>query len=105
MSKCKTKIHPADAELKLWNASIQGQQCADGSADGDYLRNKLRMAFLAGWDAAKNHVIRAAKEELEKSLDDLFAGRTSAGRRRGIDPDDLKQEIEYRMRNRNVNRI
>lgn len=37
-----------------WMQSIKGTRCAEGTAGGQYLRNRLEMAFIAGWNAAVN---------------------------------------------------
>lgn len=43
-----------------WLASEEGRTCCDGTAHGQYLENRLVMAFIAGWDAA---VAERAKEK------------------------------------------
>jgi hypothetical protein len=37
-----------------WLASPEGQGCTDGSAQGQYLKNRVERAFCSGWDAALN---------------------------------------------------
>jgi hypothetical protein len=36
-----------------WLNSREGQRCQDGEPRAEYLRNRLELAFLAGWDACK----------------------------------------------------
>lgn len=66
------KIHPAAAALSLWTVSIQGRQCADGPAEGEYLRNRLATAFLAGWQAAEDRAITRAEIRANQLARDLF---------------------------------
>lgn len=44
-----------------WMASDEGARCASGIAQGQYLRNRLQAAFVAGW-AAREHQSTAAKK-------------------------------------------
>jgi hypothetical protein len=34
-----------------WLESKEGSECCAGTATGQYLRNRLEWAFIAGWDA------------------------------------------------------
>lgn len=47
-----TKRHPASVAWDAWIQSIHGKKLAAGEATGQYLRNRLLWAFMAGWDAA-----------------------------------------------------
>lgn len=46
--------HARDA----WLASDVGRRCAEGGTYGQYLRNRLEAAFVAGW-LAKEAVLRS----------------------------------------------
>lgn len=39
--------------LEEWLATEEGKNCAKGKTEGEYLRNRLWWAFMAGWNAAK----------------------------------------------------
>lgn len=41
------------AARDAWLESEEGQTCAAGQAEGQFLRNRLERAFIAGWKAAK----------------------------------------------------
>jgi len=43
-----------------WLESDRGLQCASGGATGQYLRNRLEMAFIAGWKAGESNRRKAA---------------------------------------------
>ncbi len=45
-----TAKHPDALAWEEWLASEQGVKCTDGSAVGEYLRNRLWWAFRAGVD-------------------------------------------------------
>lgn len=34
-----------------WLESDEGKKCLEGTTYGDYLRNRIYTAFIAGWDA------------------------------------------------------
>jgi len=51
MAKKKFKKHPSAIALDEWNESEEGQGCREGTTYGDYLRNRLYRAFMAGWNA------------------------------------------------------
>jgi len=36
-----------------WLNSVVSKECRKGVASGQYLRNRLEKAFIAGWDACK----------------------------------------------------
>ena len=36
-----------------WLKSKEGKTCCQGQASGQYLRNRLVEAFIAGWDTCK----------------------------------------------------
>jgi hypothetical protein len=38
--------------LTKWLKSDEGQKCIDGTTSGQYLQNRLRSAFIAGFTAA-----------------------------------------------------
>jgi hypothetical protein len=37
-----------------WLNSLIGKQCCQGSSSGQYLENRLKRAFIAGWDARES---------------------------------------------------
>lgn len=45
------KRHPAAIAIDEWLASPEGITCLCGSASGVYLKNRLRSAFQAGFNA------------------------------------------------------
>lgn len=47
-----------------WLESEEGKRCSDGQTEGQYLRNRLEMAFIAGW-AARNKQPEIVKEQKE----------------------------------------
>ena len=51
MAKKKFKKHPSAIALDEWIESEEGQTCSEGTTYGDYLRNRLYRAFMAGWNA------------------------------------------------------
>jgi len=36
-----------------WLQSDEGKRCLKGKTSGQYLENRLRLAFIAGWDACE----------------------------------------------------
>ena len=34
-----------------WLNSEEGKKCCEGTTAGQYLQNRLELAFIAGWDA------------------------------------------------------
>lgn len=42
--------HPIVVAFERWADSAQGRRCLGGSASGQYLRNRINAAFIAGWD-------------------------------------------------------
>ena len=38
-----------------WMDSERGRKCAEGVTNGQYLRNRLEVAFIAGWNAGEKH--------------------------------------------------
>lgn len=46
----------------LWFSSEEGGRCVKGDAEGQYLRNRLELAFLAGIEAGRQ-VERAILQE------------------------------------------
>ena len=36
-----------------WLQSEEGEECSTGETRGQYLRNRIERAFIAGWDACK----------------------------------------------------
>ena len=50
--------HPAASARDKWFESAEGKRATEGSAEGQYLRNRVERAFLAGWDAAIDHEIK-----------------------------------------------
>ena len=47
-----------------WLESQDGKDCCDGEARGQYLRNRLEAAFIAGWTAKENSLFPAGCKEL-----------------------------------------
>ena len=47
-----------------------GGRCLAGPADGEFLRNRLEMAFAAGWDARERWAQRERDEQIDKETDD-----------------------------------
>lgn len=43
--------HPSAVARDKWFASADGEECTNGTTYGQYLRNRLERAFLAGWNA------------------------------------------------------
>lgn len=43
--------HPSIVAWEAWKKSNEGLSCAIGIATGQYLENRLWLAFLAGWNA------------------------------------------------------
>lgn len=49
-----------------WLQSDEGEKCCKGSAAGQYLQNRLKAAFIAGWEAcgkACGEVFEKARKE------------------------------------------
>lgn len=44
--------HPAAVALDEWLASPEGITCTCGKTEGQYLRNRLMRAFIAGYNAS-----------------------------------------------------
>lgn len=44
----KSKLAKARDE---WLQSKEGKKCSIGKTHGQYLRNRIKRAFIAGWDA------------------------------------------------------
>jgi len=36
-----------------WLFSEEGKRCLEGKTSGQYLENRLRLAFIAGWNACE----------------------------------------------------
>jgi hypothetical protein len=49
-----------------WFESDEGQRCCEGGANGQYLRNRLEIAFLAGAAKAMNISIVTAEQKPRK---------------------------------------
>ena len=43
-----------------WFESPEGKNCCIGASSGQYLRNRLERAFLAGWDAHLGRKVKNA---------------------------------------------
>lgn len=39
-----------------WFLSEEGKVCCEGQASGQFLRNRLERAYIAGWDAAGEEI-------------------------------------------------
>lgn len=48
-----------------WMFSEEGKQCACGTTSGQYLRNRLEAAFVAGWNACESSTIDAIPDEVK----------------------------------------
>lgn len=61
---CKSRL--AKARDK-WLGSEEGKKCCGGSTCGQYLQNRLELAFVAGWNAcvddAKHPDLSEKKDE------------------------------------------
>lgn len=44
-----------------WLQSDEGKKLCQDSAAGQYLKNRLRVAFIAGWDACGNTCKQSSK--------------------------------------------
>lgn len=57
-------------ERDKWIGSAEGRQCTSGTTEGQYLRNRVELAWCAGWDAAiaNNHTILGALDTLGVAL-------------------------------------
>lgn len=47
-----------------WLESEEGKRCCEGRTEGQYLRNRLELAFIAGWEAATKKIKQIIKEDL-----------------------------------------
>lgn len=56
----------ADTEFKKqldkWFNSIEGRKCLAGKTEGKYLKNRLWLAFIAGWNMANENLKKLIKE-------------------------------------------
>jgi len=43
----------------------EGKTCCEGQAEGQYLKNRLELAFIAGWDACNKIIKKIIKEKME----------------------------------------
>lgn len=57
-------------ERDKWFQSEEGQRCTAGKTEGQYLRNRVELAWCAGWDAASanNSLIIGALDTLGTAL-------------------------------------
>lgn len=57
-------------ERDKWLESAEGCRCTAGNAGGQYLLNRVQLAWCAGWDAAlvNNHIILGALDSLGTAL-------------------------------------
>lgn len=46
-----------------WLESLEGVECAEGRSEGQFLRNRLERAFLAGWFSCEVKTKELAKEQ------------------------------------------
>lgn len=60
--------HPAAEALDEWFED-EGREMArlETLTRGPYLENRLKRAFMAGWNAAGSHAIQAAAAAIEKA--------------------------------------
>jgi len=50
-----------------WLQSEEGEKCCEGQAEGQYLRNRIIEAFIAGWDAHEQSQNEDEKTDKEKA--------------------------------------
>lgn len=50
-------LHPAAVAWQAWKRTHPGVFA--GASDGQYLENRINMAFMAGWDACDRRVMEA----------------------------------------------
>jgi hypothetical protein len=58
-----------------WEESSEGLRLLAGSAEGQYLRNRLRAAFKAGVAAAERHAVAIAADDAAQRVADYFETR------------------------------
>jgi len=46
-----------------WLESDEGKGCSEGHAHGQFLRNRIELAFIAGWTACEEACKQALKKE------------------------------------------
>jgi len=63
----KTKCAQA-AYRDMWLGSDEGLACTQSPAEGQYLRNRLDRAYMAGWDAAVRHLILCEQGDVAKRI-------------------------------------
>jgi hypothetical protein len=51
----KSKPTEFSKVYKEWSESVRGKKCREGKTEGQYLTNRLFIAFSAGWIAGKTH--------------------------------------------------
>jgi hypothetical protein len=62
-----------------WLESEEAKRCMAGPSDGVHLRNRLELAFAAGWNAAT----AASRQALEATVAELFgSGRIERGEKK-----------------------
>ena len=50
-----------------WLLSEEGERCCQGSTKGQYLKNRLELAFIAGWDAHSKLLFGTAQSSKRKT--------------------------------------
>ena len=61
-----------------WLESDEGTGCSAGRAHGQYLRNRIEKAFIAGWEACEQTTLHTLSQvpagEVEESPKNLYEG-------------------------------
>ena len=58
----RIKIHPEAKDIDKFFGSKRGEQLCKGTAEGVYLRNRLELAFKAGWESCKDRICDAINQ-------------------------------------------
>ncbi len=58
--------------INEWEATEGGQRALAGTAQGEYLRNRLHSAFNAGIEAAESYARQSAMEAAAKKMQGYF---------------------------------
>lgn len=54
--------HPAAIALEKWFESDEGKKCCEGTTVGEFLRNRLYRAFMAGWQGCGKEIEKQIKK-------------------------------------------
>lgn len=49
-----------------WLEGDEGKRCADGKAEGEYLKNRLKRAFDAGWVASRHEPVNEVVPDIKQ---------------------------------------